>query len=114
MNKIKNKLEVINWTDGSKLSDSQYPKRVGNNYNLVRNSFTAKQRNDFCQFVSIRHNFFSSRVTENWNKLHDNVVNAPSLKDFKARLDEFMGEMAAIARRGSDRFAALVLIKKAL
>jgi hypothetical protein len=90
MYKIKNKLEV-NWTDGPKLPDSQYPKGVGNSYNLVRNSFTAKQRNDFCHFVSIRHNFFSNRVTEHWNKLNDNVVNAPSLKDFKGHLDEFIG-----------------------
>jgi hypothetical protein len=43
MYKIKEKREDIDWTDGSKYSDSPYPKRVGNSYNLVRNSFTAKQ-----------------------------------------------------------------------
>jgi hypothetical protein len=44
-----------------KLSVSQCQKIVSNSFNFVRNSFTAKQRNDFCHFVSVRHNFFSNR-----------------------------------------------------
>ena len=64
MYKIKEKTEDINWTDGPKRSDSPYPNRVGNSYNLVRNSFTAKQKNDYCHFVAVRHNFFSNRVAE--------------------------------------------------
>ncbi|MBI3229446.1 MAG: hypothetical protein HYZ45_04440, partial [Burkholderiales bacterium] len=39
----------------------------------------ARQRNDFCHFVAVRHNFFSNRVAEHWNKLNDDVVKAPSL-----------------------------------
>lgn len=75
----KNKFRGNKFAQDPKLSVSQYPKRVGNSFNLVKNSFTAKQRNDFCHFVSVRDTFFSNRVTEHWNKLNDNVVNAPLL-----------------------------------
>ena len=92
MYKIKAGTEDINWTDGPKYSDSQYPIRIGNSYNLVRNSFTARQRNDFCHFVAVRHNFFSNRVAEHWNKLNDDVVKAPSLTSFKTLLDQVLNK----------------------
>jgi hypothetical protein len=57
MYKIKNESEDINWTDGPKYSDSPYPNRVGNSYNLVRNSFTAKQRNGLLPFCSGKTQF---------------------------------------------------------
>jgi hypothetical protein len=89
MYKIKTKTEAINiiWTDGPEYSDSPYPNRVGNSFNLVRNRFTAKK-----SFVAVRHNFFSNRVAEHWKKLNDDVVNAPSLDSFKAHLDQVLNK----------------------
>jgi hypothetical protein len=39
----------------------------------------------------IRKNFFSLRITKDWNKLPENIVDAPSLNSFKNRLDKYMG-----------------------
>ena len=35
----------------------------------------------------IRKKFFTVKVVRHWNKLHREVVDAPSLEAFKARLD---------------------------
>lgn len=37
--------------------------------------------------LDIRKKFFTVRVVRHWNKLPSKVVNAPSLKAFKARLN---------------------------
>ena len=37
--------------------------------------------------TSLRQNFFSYRIVDTWNNLHDTVVDAPSLQAFKNRLD---------------------------
>ena len=34
-----------------------------------------------------RHNFYTNRVVNNWNALPINMVSAPSINSFKARLD---------------------------
>ena len=75
--KVLHKIELINWYVGPMLSQNQYAKRenLGNNLSLVRESFSARQINDFGQFVSRRHNFLTNRVCEHWNRLPDNVVN---------------------------------------
>ena len=37
--------------------------------------------------INIRHRFFTERVINHWNALPAEVVNAPTLNSFKARLD---------------------------
>ncbi len=44
--------------------------------------------NVFCHFVSVRHEFFSNRFTQPWNKLPNSAVEASSVDMFKARHEE--------------------------
>jgi len=37
--------------------------------------------------LSVRNNFYSQRVIDDWNTLPNTIVEAPSLNSFKARLD---------------------------
>ena len=41
----------------------------------------------------IRTNFFTHRVMMHWNRLPKEVVDAPSLEAFKARLDAALGSL---------------------
>ena len=41
----------------------------------------------------IRRKFFTQRVVTHWNRLPREVVDAPSLEVFKARLDEALGNL---------------------
>ena len=50
---------------------------MGNGFTLQKGRFR----------LDIRRKFFTVRVVRHWNRLPSKVVNAPSLKALKARLD---------------------------
>ena len=43
--------------------------------------------------LNIRKKFFTQRVVTHWNRLPKDVVGAPSLEAFKARLDVSLGSL---------------------
>ncbi|KGM00248.1 hypothetical protein N301_02903, partial [Charadrius vociferus] len=43
--------------------------------------------------LNIRKKFFTLRVVRHWNRLPSEVVEAPSLEAFKARLDVALGNL---------------------
>ena len=43
--------------------------------------------------MDIRRKFFTQMVVTHWNRLHKEVVDAPSLEAFKARLDVALGSL---------------------
>ena len=78
----------------------------GNSQKLQRQDFRSRIKNDFGGAVESRHNFFSNRVVPLWNGLPDDVVRAPNLNGFKARLDSFMSKprvMSGAATAGYSR-----------
>ena len=44
--------------------------------------------------LAIRKKFFTQRVVTHWNRLPKELVDAPSLQTFKARLDVALGSLS--------------------
>jgi len=85
-------LEDINWHKKPRMAPARDTSdracRNLNNLSIQRESFPSRNKNDFCHFVNVRHEFFTNRVSEFWNKLPNSVVNASTMNTFKARHDE--------------------------
>ncbi|KFW11385.1 hypothetical protein N326_11671, partial [Eurypyga helias] len=43
--------------------------------------------------LNIRKKFFTKSVVRHWNRLSGEVVDVPSLEEFKARLDEALSNL---------------------
>ena len=98
MYKSVNGLENINWHTGPQFAFTSNTRAASNNsFRLRRETFPTKDQNSFGHFTSVRHNFFLNRVTEDWNKLTNSLIQAVSLNSFKAGLDSRMLEQAAKA-----------------
>ena len=73
----------------SKQEGSELSERVGNS-RIRGNGFKLKQG----RFrLDIRKKFFTQRMVSLWNRLPKEVVYAPSLELFKARLDGALGNL---------------------
>ena len=55
----------------------------GNGFKLSQGSFR----------LDIRKMFFTQRVVKHWNRLPKEILDAPSLEAFKARLDVALGSL---------------------
>ena len=65
MYKIVKSLDVVEWEEEIEFRNI----RRGHELSFNRESFKSKNRNDFAHYVSIRHSFFTNRLTQTWNKL---------------------------------------------
>lgn len=94
--KCLNGIEEVHWHTGPRFPTNPYGESAfrgckgRNNRSLARECFPAKKANNYCHFVTVRHEFFLNRVTESWNRLPNEVVEAPSVNSFKAKLDRFL------------------------
>ena len=76
MYKLEEGVEVVEWQEEQPRGVSIGGRRTQMRREIVRN-------------CAQRHNFFTNRVVNPWNSLPDQVVHAPSVNSFKARLDDF-------------------------
>ena len=70
---------AFQYLKGAHIQDSDRTR--GNGFKLRQRRFK----------LDIRRKFFTQRMVKHWNKLPKEVVDAPSLEAFKARLDVTLG-----------------------
>ena len=99
MYKSLNGLEKIDWfPPGPRFAPpTQTRSSESNSLRLERDIFKSKAKNDFGHFVTVRHEFFLNRTSENWNRLSNSQILSPSLNSFKASID-MLPAKAAIAQ----------------
>jgi len=76
--------DSVNKKDGDKLFSRACSDRT------IRNGFRLKEGGFR---LNTRKKFFTIRVVKYWHRLPREVVNAPSLKTFKVRLDEALSNL---------------------
>lgn len=72
--KITSGLDEINWVNSPIMVDERAGKR-------------GQLRREVVNSCNQRHNFFTNRVVNDWNKLANNVVNAETTTGFNSRFD---------------------------
>ena len=88
MYKVRNNIENINWQVGP--LDAPHTNTRGESHNNLRlraENFSARIRNDFRHFVTVREEFFLNRAVDGWNRLASSQITAPSVNSFKSRID---------------------------
>jgi hypothetical protein len=89
MYKSVNEFEKFDWYTGPQFIENGRSTRsaTSNSRRMRTDGFKARQANDYCHFVTVRHNFFLNRVTKQWNRLNDSQILASSVNGFKSRID---------------------------
>jgi hypothetical protein len=88
--RIVNGLEKVNFVKKLNLGPNRRPE--GRNYNLRSNNRALER--EIVRNCNPRHNFLTNRVTIWWNKLPNDIVNAPNLNVFKAGIDRWLARNA--------------------
>ena len=65
MYKIAKGIDKVEWEEEIEFRNI----RRGHDLSFNREAFKSRNNNDFARYVSIRHNFFTNRVSQIWNKL---------------------------------------------
>ena len=52
-----------------------------------------------CRGSATRFNFYSFRIVDSWNSLPEDIINAPTLDTFKARLDKYWSDRKFICTK---------------
>ena len=80
-------IEAYKYTHGLYTTAHKPLERDSNTHGTRGHNFKLKKLR--CK-KNMRQHYFSLRVTDDWNNLSYEVVNAPSLDSFKSRLDKFL------------------------
>ena len=78
--KLFHDIDNVNWPTTTNLTVNMEP--------VVSRRHGVQLTKELVKHIAPRYNFFSNRVVNNWNNLPSNVVYAPTLNSFKARIDD--------------------------